>query len=335
MTAYPGFSQNYLVEKFGLSLPVLAGGLMWLADAGYVSACARAGILGFITAASFPDDDDLRSEIRKCRDLSNGKPFGVNVSMLPKLVPGERTKDILQLIIDEGVRVVETSGRNPEEYLPMLKDAGVTVIHKVPAVKYALKAESIGVDAVSIVGAECGGHPGEEMIGSMVNAILGLQRLSIPYFIGGGIGHGAQLIAALAMGASGVVIGTRFLVATEIWAHPKYKEALIAANEGDTALIMGSIRNTVRALRNETTDQVRQIEKSESTVTIETLLPYVSGKIGKQAYETGDVSKGVLSAGQSLGMMKNIKPLGEILDDFSAEANDALSRLNPVKDAQR
>ena len=137
------------------------------------------------------------------------------------------------------------------------------------------------------------------------------------------------------MGASGVVIGTRFLVATEIWAHPKYKEALIAANEGDTALIMGSIRNTVRALRNETTDQVREIEKSEYTVTIETLLPYVSGKIGKQAYETGDVSKGVLSAGQSLGMMKNIKPLGEILDDFSAEANDALSRLNPVKDAQR
>ncbi len=334
MTARPSFSRNYLVEEFGLTLPVLAGGLMWLANANYVSTCARAGILGFITAASFPDDEDLRAEIRKCRELSNGNPFGVNVSMLPKLVPGERTKDILQLIIDEGVRVIETSGRNPEEYLPMLKDAGVKVIHKVPAVKYAQKAESIGVDAISIVGAECGGHPGEEMIGSMVNAILGLQRLRIPYFIGGGIGHGAQLIAALAMGASGVVIGTRFLVATEIWAHPKYKEALIAANEGDTALIMGSIRNTVRALRNETTDQVREIEKSESTITIETLLPYVSGKIGKQAYETGDVSKGVLSAGQSLGMMKNIKPLGEILEDFSAEARDALSRLHPIKDAQ-
>ena len=333
MTSGPGFSRNYLVNKFGLAMPVLAGGLMWLSDADYVSACARAGILGFITAASFPDDDKLRSEIRKCKSQCDGKPFGVNVSMLPKLVPGERTKDIFQLIIDEGVEVVETSGRNPEAYVPMLKDAGITVIHKVPAVKYAQKAQSIGVDAVSIVGAECGGHPGEEMIGTMVNAILGLQRLRIPYFIGGGIGHGAQLIAALAMGASGVVIGTRFLVAEEIWAHPKYKEALVDASEGDTALIMGSIRNTVRALRNDTTDHVRAIETSESAITIETLLPYVAGKIGRKAYETGDVSKGVLSAGQSLGLMHAIKPLADILADFGAEANQALHRLHHLEDA--
>lgn len=327
MIPRPGFVNNYLIKEFGLAQPILAGGLMWLSDANYVSACARAGILGFITAASFPDDDQLRAEIRKCKSQSGDKPFGVNVSMLPKLVPGERTKDILQLIIDEGVRVVETSGRTPEAYLPMLKDAGVKVIHKVPAVKYAQKAESIGVDAVSIVGAECGGHPGEEMIGSMVNAILGLQRLRIPYFIGGGIGHGAQMVAALAMGASGVVIGTRFLVAKEIWAHPNYKAALIAASEGDTALIMGSIRNTVRALRNDTTDQVQSIEKSQADITIETLLPYVSGKIGRQAYETGDVSKGVLSAGQSLGLMHEIKPLDDILADLGHEAKDALRRL--------
>ncbi|NVK19941.1 MAG: nitronate monooxygenase [Methylocystaceae bacterium] len=321
------FPHSFLTDRFGLRLPVLAGGLMWLADADYVSACARAGILGFITAASFPDLDDLRAEIKKCRELSDGKPFGVNISMLPKLVEGEKTTDIFQLIIDEGVEVVETSGRNPEAYLPMLKAANICVIHKVPALKYALKAQAIGVDAVSIVGAECGGHPGEEMIGSMVNTVLGLERLSIPYFIGGGIGHGAQIPAALAMGASGVVIGTRFLSATEIWAHDGYKQSLIDANEGDTALVMGSIRNTVRALRNQTTNQVQKIEREESDITIETLLPYVSGQIGKQAYETGDTRLGLLSAGQTLGLIDKIEPLSEIVDRLYTQAREALLRL--------
>lgn len=324
-------SDNFLTGRIGLDVPVIAGGLMWLSDAVYVSACARAGILGFITAASFPNEDDLRAEIRKCRELSNGNPFGVNVSMLPKLVEGERTTDIFKLIIDEGVKIVETSGRNPEAYLPMLKEAGVTVIHKVPAVKYAQKAERIGVDAVSIVGAECGGHPGEEMIGSMVNAVLGLKRLSIPYFIGGGIGHGSQLIAALGMGASGVVIGTRFLVAEEIWAHPTYKQALVDATEGDTALIMKSIRNTVRAFKNDTTDQVQALETEQTDITIETLLPYVSGKIGKRAYETGDSTKGVLSAGQSLGLMDEVKPIAAIIADFKQEAREALARLQQIE----
>ncbi len=319
--------QHYLKETFGLQMPVIAGGLMWLSNADYVSACARAGILGFITAASFPDEEELRSEIRKCREQSEGKPFGVNVSMLPKLVPGEKTEGIFRLIIEEGVKVVETSGRNPEAYLPLLKEAGVKVIHKVPAVKYAQKAQSIGVDAVSIVGAECGGHPGEEMIGSMVNSILALQRLNIPYFIGGGIGHGAQIIAALSMGASGVVVGTRFLVAEEIWAHPDYKKALIAAQEGDTALIMGSLRNTVRALKNKTTDQVKEIERTQSDITIETLLPYIAGTIGKKAYETGDISHGVLSAGQSLGMMDKVMPIADIVATMQEEANTALARL--------
>ncbi|NVJ91614.1 MAG: nitronate monooxygenase [Methylocystaceae bacterium] len=328
MSAGLPIKDNYLLDTFGLKLPVIAGGLMWLSNADYVSACARSGVLGFITAASFPDEDELRHEIRKCREQSNGAPFGVNVSMLPKLVPGEKTQDVFNLIIDEGVRVVETSGRNPEAYLPSLKEAGVKVIHKVPAIKYALKAQQIGVDAVSIVGAECGGHPGEEMIGSFVNSILALKRLDIPYFIGGGIGHGAQIIAALAMGASGVVIGTRFLVADEIWAHPDYKKALIAAQEGDTALVMKSIRNTVRALKNKTTDQVQEIEAHQKDITIETLLPYVAGKIGKNAYETGDVSHGLLSAGQTLGMMEAQMPLAHIINDLEQEAHLAFNRLN-------
>jgi len=226
-------------------MPVLAGGLMWLGDADYAAACAHAGIMGFVTAASFPDPDDLKAEIRKARALCGERPFGVNVSMLPKLVPGEKTADIFKLIAQEGVSVVETSGRNPEEYMSQLKAQGTFVIHKVPSVRFALKAQSIGVDMVSIVGAECGGHPGLDLIGTMVNNALALERLDIPFLIGGGIGHGAQIAAAVAMGASGVVMGTRLLVATELNAHDGYKQALVDASERDTALTMHTVRNTI------------------------------------------------------------------------------------------
>lgn len=318
-------------EIFGTRLPIVAGGLMWLANAEYVAAAANAGVLGFITAATFPEPEDLRNEIRKCRKLANGNPFGVNVSMLPKLIPGEKTVEVFQLIIDEGVKIVETSGRSPQEYLPMLKAANIKIIHKVPAVKYAIKAQQLGVDAVAIVGAECGGHPGMDMIGSFVNSAMALEQLDIPYLIGGGIGHGSQITAALTMGAAGVVMGTRLLVAEEIWAHENFKKALIDAKETDTALIMTSLRNTVRALKNETTDQVQQIEKENKQVTIGDLLPYISGRIGRNAYETGDVSKGVLSAGHALAFVRQCQPLADIINSIEAEANEALLRIKKLE----
>jgi nitronate monooxygenase len=315
---------------FGTRLPIVAGGLMWLSDANYVAAAARAGILSFITAATYPDEDDLRAEIRKCRDLSDGAPFGINVSMLPKLVPGEKIEKVFQIAIDEGVKIVETSGRNPEAYLPMLKAAGIKVLHKVPAVKYALKAQRIGVDAVSIVGAECGGHPGMEMIGSFVNAAIALEKLEIPYLIGGGIGHGSQIAAAMAMGAAGVVIGTKFLVAEEIWAHDDFKQRLIEATESDTALIMSSIRNTVRALRNETTDAVQALEAEKSDLTIQDLLPLISGKAGREAYVTGDTREGVLSAGHALGFIHQIEPLADIVATLEKQANTTFERMKAI-----
>ncbi len=315
---------------FGTRLPIVAGGLMWLSDANYVAAAARAGILSFITAATFPDQDDLRAEIRKCRDLADGAPFGVNVSMLPKLVPGEKTEEVFQIIIDEGVKVVETSGRNPEAYLPMLKAAGIKVLHKVPAVKYALKAQQIGVDAVAIVGAECGGHPGMEMIGSFVNSAMALEKLEIPYLIGGGIGHGSQIAAAMTMGATGVVMGTKFLVAEEIWAHDDYKRRLIEATESDTALIMSSIRNTVRALNNETTDEVQALEAEMKGVTIQDLLPLIAGKIGREAYVTGDTRRGVLSAGHALAFVNQIEPLADIVATLENQASAAFERISGV-----
>jgi nitronate monooxygenase len=319
--------RNAVTELFGTRLPIVAGGLMWLADADYVAAASRAGIIGFITAASFPEPQALRAEIRRCRELCEGGPFGVNVSMLPKLVPGEKTREVFELIVDEGVKFVETSGRNPEEFLPLLKEAGVKVLHKVPAVRFAVKAAALGVDAVAIVGAECGGHPGLDMVGSFVNAAWAESQLDIPYLIGGGIGRGSQLAAALAMGASGVVVGTRFAVAEEIWAHADYKQRLVDAGPTDTELSMQSLRNTVRTLRNETTAAVKEIEAQNPDVTIQDLMPMVAGKIGRNAYVTGDWSKGLLSAGQSLAFVDRIEPLAEIVRRFERDMWQAMGRL--------
>jgi nitronate monooxygenase len=325
---YPTFN-TAVTRTYGCRLPIVAGGLMWLSNASYVAAGANAGILSFITAASFPEPAALRAEIAKCRDLCGDRPFGVNVSMLPKLVEGERIADTFRLIADEGVRFVETSGRNPEAFLPILKDAGIKVLHKVPSVRYAVKAQEVGVDMVSIVGAECGGHPGLDLIGSMVNQALAERRLDIPFLIGGGIGAGSQIVSALASGASGVVIGTRFLVAEEISAHPQYKRALVSANERDTTLTMSSVRNTVRTLSNETTEIVRRLEADNPQIGIAELMPHVSGVIGRKAYETGDVLRGMLSAGQALGLTDGIAPLADIVAQLEQEAGVALARLRP------
>lgn len=315
-----------VTELFGLRLPVIAGGLQWLSNADYVAAAANAGIIGFITAASFADPEDLRLEIRRCRELARGNPFGVNVSMLPKLVEGEKLDRVLDVVIEEGVRFVETSGRNPEPHLPRLRDGGVKVLHKVPSLRFARKAQSIGVDAVCVVGAECGGHPGMDMVGTIVQAALAGREITIPLVIGGGIGTGAQLVAALALGAGGVLIGTRFLVAEEIWAHAEYKKRLMAAGETDTTLVLQSVRNTLRALCNDTTDVVRRLE-AEHPGDIDRLMPHISGKEGKAAYETGDSRKGLLSVGQSVAFADRIEPLAAIVGRLEAEALVALDRL--------
>ncbi len=319
-----------ITDLFGIKLPVIAGGLQWLANADYVAAAANAGIIGFITAASFPDLDDLRGEIRRCREMSGDNPFGVNISMLPKLIEGEKTDQVIAVIIEEGVRFVETSGRNPQPYLPALQGAGIKVMHKVPAVRFARKAQSIGVDAVSVVGAECGGHPGEDLIGTMVQATLAAQEITIPLVVGGGIGTGAQLVAALALGADAVNIGTRFLVAKEIWAHADYKQRLIEAKETDTTLMLQSLRNTLRALRNDTTDEVQKIE-ALFPGDLEKMMPHISGKVGLGAYKTGNADHGALSVGQAVAFADKIEPLAQIVTRLEAEAIESLAGLDRVR----
>ncbi len=322
----PQLFTTRITELFGIRLPVLATGLQWLAGAEYVAAAVNAGLMGFLTAASHPDTASLRAEIRRCRELAEGRPFGVNVSMLPKLVEGDRAHEIFAVIADEGIPFVETSGRNPEPYLRRLGEAGVKVIHKVPAVRFARKAESIGVDAVIVVGAECGGHPGLHLVGTMVQAVTAARALSIPLVVGGGIGTGSQLVAALAMGADGVAIGSRFLVAAEIGAHPDYKRRLMAADETDTTLILQSLRNTMRVLRNETAEAVQRLE-AEGDASIETLHPLIAGEIGRAAYATGDTARGALSLGQSVAFADAVEPLAAIVRRIEEEAREAMNRL--------
>lgn len=317
--------ETRITRLFGIRHPILAGGLHWLADPAYVAAAAQAGIIGFLTAASYGDEVALKEAIARTRDLSEGR-FGVNVSMLPKLVEGERTQAVIELIAAEAVPFVETSGRNPQAYLPLLKQAGAVVIHKVPTVRHARKAQQIGVDAIAVVGAECGGHPGMDMVGSMVQTVLAAQDITVPLVIGGGIGHGSQLAAALAMGADGVIIGTRFLVAEEIWAAEAYKRRLIEAGETDTVLVLQSLKNTARVLANQTTAIVADLEAAGAG--LDQLMPHIAGKIGRQAYESGDWSRGLLSAGQAVALADRIEPLAEIVTRLITQAKQALARLN-------
>ena len=319
-----------ITRLFGIKVPILAGGLQWLADADYVAAAVNAGAMGFITAASLPDDAALRAEIRKCREKTGGKPFGVNISMLPKLASHERVDQIIDIVIDEGIPFVETSGRAPTEYLPLLHGAGIKVMHKVPAVRYAISAQKAGVDAVAIVGYECGGHPGMELMSTFVQAATAARSLTIPYVVGGGVGTGEQIVAALAMGAAGVIIGTRFLVAEELNAHPDYKRRVVEAREGDTVMVMQSIRNTVRVLANDTTREVAAIE-ARGEGSLETLLPLMSGKIGKEAYRTGDTTRGALAMGHALAFTNEVKPFAAIIAQLMEEAGAALARLERLK----
>lgn len=326
---------THVTQVFSTRLPIVAGGLMWLANADYVAAAARAGIMGYISASSFPEPEALRNEIHRCRDLCEGRSFGVNVSMLPRPAEGERVREVFELIAREGVRFVETSGRNPDAFLALLKAEGITVTHKVASVKHAVKAQDSGVDMVAIVGNECGGHPGLEMVGTMVNAAWARQALRIPYLIGGGIGHGSQIAAALAMGAAGVLIGTRFLVSEEIWAHRNYKQKLVDSQPGDTTLCMHAVRNPIRVLRNVTTETVQEMERTNPALTIQDLLPHVAGTIGRNAYATGDWSKGLLSAGQALAFVDRIEPLAQIVQTLEDELDEALQRVHALSTLER
>jgi nitronate monooxygenase len=311
-----------ITELFGIEYPVMQGGLMWIARSELVSAVANAGGIGFMTALTHPTPKDLGAEIRKAHTLTD-KPFGVNLTFLPTLKPVSY-EDYIDVCVDEGVKFIETAGRNPEPYMEKMKKAGMIVTHKCTSVRHSLKAEKIGCDAVSIDGFEAGGHPGEDDVTSLILIPLTVDALNIPVIASGGFGDGRGLAAALALGADGMNMGTRFVAVQEAPVHQKVKEALVRAGERDTSLLMRTLRNTERVLTNRVAEKVLEIEAKGETK-IEDIATHVAGGHGLKMLEEGDMEAGVLSAGQIVGLIRDIPTVQELMDQIIRDAREVMS----------
>jgi NAD(P)H-dependent flavin oxidoreductase YrpB (nitropropane dioxygenase family) len=316
-----------VTELLGIKYPILMGGMQWISFAEMAAAVANAGGMGFIPAASFEKIEDLRAEIRKAKDMTDG-PVGMNISMLPEFSAGEPTMDYLEVGIEEKVSAFETAGRSPELLVSRVKESKIPLLHKVPQVRFAKKAESLGADAVIIVGFECGGHPGMADVTSMILINKASRELTVPVIAAGGIVCGKSLVAALALGAEGVIMGTRFMASDESKIHKNFKDWILNATENDTTILLRSIKNPMRVMDNETAKMVREIEARGTT--LQEILTYASGKVGREAYASGDTEKGVIGVGEAVGLIDDIKSIKEIMEDVVAEAQDVLSRLNTI-----
>ena len=317
-----------ITELLGIRHPILCGGLLWLADARYVAAAVNAGAMGFITCMSFPGDPEgFRREIRRCRELTEGKPFGVSVSIgrRPDIV--EVLTPMIDVIVEEGVRFVETSGNNPGWLLPRLKDAGCIVIHKVPAVRYALSAERLGVDAVTVISGEAGGHTGQFMVGQIVQGPLAADALTVPLVLGGGMGDGRHLVSTLAMGADAMMLGSRMVVAEEIWAHTQYKQHVTQLDEVASRVVMGSFGKQHRVLDNEAARKVAELE-AEGVTDFEAYRDLIAGTHVRAAYESGDWKEGMIDMGPAGVFASRIEPVEAIIDGIIDRAVAALNAVN-------
>jgi NAD(P)H-dependent flavin oxidoreductase YrpB (nitropropane dioxygenase family) len=312
-----------ITELFDIKYPIIQGGMMWISRAELVAAVSNAGGLGIITAFTFPTPQELAAEIKKTRGLTD-KPFGVNITLLPTLRPVD-IDGYFNVVIDSGIKIVETAGRSPEAYIERLKAAEVKVIHKCTAVRFARTAQRIGCDAVSIDGFECAGHPGEEDVTSLVIIPLTVDAVEIPVIASGGFGDGRGLVAALALGAEAANMGTRFMATKEAPGHPKVKEWLVQASERDTLLLLRSFRNTMRALKNSTSEKVLEIERQGAD--IHQLESLISGRVGRNLLETGDIENGLLTAGQVIGLIHDIPTVKELVDRIIKEAEEVASNI--------
>lgn len=318
-----------ITELFGIERPIIQGGMHYVGFAEMAAAVANAGGLGLITSLTQPTPADLAAEIRRCREMTN-KPFGVNLTFLPAVKPPDYP-GYVRAIIDGGIKVVETAGNNPQKWLPMLKEAGVKVIHKCTSVRHALKAQSIGVDALSIDGFECGGHPGEDDVPNFILLPRAADELTIPFVASGGMADGRSLVAALAMGADGMNMGTRFIATKEAPVHPRVKEAILNATELDTRLIMRPLRNTERVLTNAGVERLLEKEKQlGETITFADVAPEVAG-VYPRVMKDGDMDAGGWSCGMVVGLINDIPTVQELLDRIMREAHDIITaRLKSI-----
>ena len=304
-------------ELVGVDHPIVQGGMQWVGRAGLVAAVANAGALGFITALTQPTPEDLAKEIARCRDLTD-KPFGVNLTILPAIKPPPYA-EYRQAIIESGIKIVETAGNKPQEHVTEFKKHGIKIVHKCTSVRHALKAERLGVDALSVDGFECAGHPGEDDIPNLVLLPIAADRLKIPFIASGGFGDGRGLVAALALGADGINMGTRFMATREAPIHDAIKQRLVDADERQTALILRTLRNTSRVHRNSIAEQVIAVEHRPGA-TFSDVRDFVAGVKGRVVLETGELDRGVWSAGMVQGLIHDIPTVKELVERIVAEA---------------
>jgi len=311
-----------ITELFGIKHPIIQGGMHYVGFAELASAVSNAGGLGIITGLTQKTPIDLANEIARCKDMTD-KPFGVNLTFLPSFETPPYAAYI-DAIIKGGVPIVETAGRNPQAYLPALKEAGIKVIHKCTSVRHSLKAERIGCDAVSVDGFECGGHPGEDDIPNMILLPRAAEELSVPFVASGGIGTATQLVAALALGADGINMGTRFIATQEAPVHQSVKDAILGASELDTRLIMRSLRNTERVINNPAVERVMEMEREKGAdLKIEDIQNLVSGVYPKIMGD-GDIEAGAWSCGMVAGLINDIPTCQQLIETLVGDAENII-----------
>ena len=311
-----------ITEMFNIEHPIIQGGMHYVGFAELAAAVSNAGSLGIITGLTQKTPELLAKEIARCRDMTD-KAIGVNLTFLPTF-SSPPYPEYIAAIREGGVKVVETAGRSPEQYMPALKAAGIKVIHKCTSVRHSLKAEKIGCDAVSVDGFECGGHPGEDDIPNMILLPRAADELKIPFVASGGMADARSLVAALAMGAAGMNMGTRFIATKEAPVHPNVKKALVEASELDTVLVMRALRNTERVLKNKGVDQLLEIEREKGAkLKIEDIHGEVAGVYPKVMID-GDMDAGAWSCGMVVGLIHDIPTVKELIDRIMAEAEQII-----------
>ncbi|KXF51344.1 nitronate monooxygenase [Rhodococcus sp. SC4] len=314
-------------ETFGIEHPVVCGGMTAVGTAELISAVANAGALGFLTALTQPTPEALAREIARTREMTD-KPFGVNLTILPTINPVPYD-EYREAIIEGGVRIVETAGSNPAPHLPSLKAAGVKVIHKAVAVRHAIKAEQLGVDAVSIDGFECAGHPGEDDVPGLVLIPAAARQLTIPIIASGGIADGAGLVAALALGASAVTMGTRFVATTEAPIHENLKQQIVANDERSTQIVFREFHNSARVARNAISEEIAEISKRPGA-TFADIAHLASGQRGRtEVLGKGDMDGGLWWASQAQGLIHEVASCAEVIDRIITDAQNLVTKQLP------
>lgn len=319
-----------ITEMLGIKYPIIQGGMMWVGRAELAAAVSNAGGLGILTALTQPSPEALYQEILRCKEMTD-QPFGVNLTILPTIKPVPYA-EYAEAAVKGGVKVIETAGRSPKDFMPFFKANGVRVIHKCTSVRHAMSAERLGVDAVSVDGFECAGHPGEDDVTNLILLPAAKAKLSIPMIASGGIGDAQGMLAAFALGAEGINMGTRFVATKEAPVHEKVKQAMVEADERQTALIFRTLNNTARVFRNSIAEQVLEIERQDGETDFSDLQPLVAGARGRErVLEAGDTEDGIWTAGMVIGLINDIPSCAELIERMVTEARTlAAERVQSV-----